>query len=178
MDLLDKESSNKLLYISAGFIVLALIFLVLSDLIIMSLLVLLSLGISYFVYFTKLKSIGIELASFVIVITGFVYGPMWGAFLGLFLMGFHILISQYLGPYVLWVIPEYIILGIAAGTFATNVAMFGIDAVLTINAFNIIMTFLTYKQNMGKYIIFAVTNILFNFFLFSVLGAGVVGLLG
>ena len=168
---------NKLIYIITGFIFLLLFFLILSDLIIMSFLIIVSLFISYFIYFSKIKSIGFEFITFVVVITGFVYGSTWGAVTGLFLISFHILISQYLGPYVLWVIPEYILLGFVAGFFQNDIIIFGIISTILINTFNIIMTFFTYRENIGKYFVFVITNILFNFFLFYFLAEFILNLL-
>ncbi len=140
-----------------------------------------SIAISYFIgTYHMAKSIGLELVTFTAVLTGFVFGPTLGAVIALVLIILHFIIGQFAaGPYILWVIPAYVVIGFISGTMNGNISfdLLGIYLTLAINLFNFILTVITYPQNLGNYILFSVTNVLFNILLFSQLGLPLVALI-
>ena len=174
----SRDSANKFMYAIAAFVLLSAVVMLVSDLILMLFLVLLSIGVTLFVRLTQIRAVGLEVVTFIAVVTGFAYGSALGAAIGFLLMGFHLLASQYLGIYIAWVIPEYAVLGILAGMFSgADIATFGLYSSIGINAFNILMTLLLYRQNLAKFVVFSVTNIIINVFLFSAFGAPVLSIL-
>ncbi len=87
---------------------------------IMVLLILAEIVVSFFVGEFGLKKFGIELATFVTVITGFVYGPWTGASMGVLMMIIHFVLSMSLGPYVVYCTPIMGLIGYAAGYVGLN----------------------------------------------------------
>lgn len=174
----SRDSVNTFMYAIAAFVLLLAVAMLVSDLVLMLFLVLLSIGVTLFVRLTQIRAVGLEIVTFIAIVTGFAYGSVWGASIGFLLMGFHLLASQYLGIYIAWVIPEYAVLGFLAGVFSSmDIVTFGIYSAIGVNAFNIFMTLLLYRQNLAKFALFAVTNIMINIFLFSAFGAPVLGIL-
>ncbi len=172
------ETQSKILLAAGALVIVSVLILLLSDLILMTFLVLLSFGISLLLRMTQVKSIGIEIATLVTIVTGFVYGSTWGAVMGLLLMGFHLFVSQYIGPYILWVLPEYALLGMAAGALSSSgIVTFGIYSIIIINVFNITMTVLLHRSNLGRFAMFAVTHVIINILLISAFGPLLLGLL-
>ena len=145
---------------------LLLLFLLLQQFFIVSFLIILSLALSYCLGIWHIRGLGIELVFLVTVITGFAYGSTMSLIVGLVLITFHMIMSQHVGVYFLWVIPGYAVVGFFSGTTAMAITYFGILAVLILNAVEFIITAIIYRENLGKFIPFAVTNVLFNSFLF------------
>ena len=162
---------NRVFLIAISLLILAF---VLQKFFIIAILAVGSVAISFFIgTFQMAKSIGIELVTFTAVLTGFVFGPVMGAIIALVLIILHLIIGQFsAGPYILWVIPAYVTMGFLSGTLTGDISfdLLGIYLTLAINLFNLILTVITFPQNLGNYLPFSVTNILFNFLLFSQLG--------
>lgn len=114
----------------------------------------------------NIRGIGIELVLMTTVITGFAYGSMVALIIGFILITFHMVMSQHLGVYLLWVIPGYCIVGFLSGTTTMSIAKFGIIATLALNAINFLITAIIFKENLGKFLPFAITNVAFNSILF------------
>ena len=66
---------------------------------------------------------------------------------------------------------------ILSNMLSGSIASVGITITLILNAINILFTFIAYKSNLGKYLPYAFTNIIFNAVLFSQAGEFILGLL-
>ncbi len=174
LDFIYDASAKKLLL---ALIAIAAIILVVANLLFISLLIAASLLLSYIVGWLKIKAIGLELVTFITVLSSVAYGPLAGAVIGLALIIFHIAIPQYAGAYIVWVIPEYAFAAVLAGALSGSIASIGITVTLILNAINVFLTFLVYKENLGKYLPYAFTNVIFNFIFFTQGGEFVLGLL-
>ena len=74
----------------------------------------------------------------------------------------------FLGNYVLWVIPAYCVAALIAGFLPQiSIVTLGITITIGINLNNVIFTALTSPGYLPKYLIFVITNILFNVLLFT-----------
>lgn len=174
LDFLYTANAKKLLV--ASFAV-AIIILAATKLLFIAVLIGLSLLLSVAIGQWNIRAIGLELVTFITILSSLTYGTLAGAIIGLVLIVFHIAIPHYSGAYVIWVIPEYALAAILANILSGNVASVGITVTLVLNAINILFTFIAYKPNLGKYLPYAFTNIIFNFVLFSQAGEFVLGLM-
>lgn len=172
----DKKLSK---YLVLGFSALFLI-LILQKLFLLVVLIGISLFISYLMgNYQIAKSIGIELVTFTTILAGFAFGPTAGIFVGLFLIITHLTIGHFAaGTYIIWIVPIYLAIGFLAGTLTGfTFTTMGFYMVIAINLFNLILTFLTFPQNLGNYLPYSITNIIFNLILFSQFGPIVSGLI-
>ncbi len=165
MDLLRFASNNRTTITFAGIILLAL-FLFFGQSFILLVLVAASLVLSYFMGLWRIKSIGIELVLLTSVVTGILYGSLAGAVVAFLLITIHMLATQHVNVYLLWVIPAYAAAGYFAGTTELSITNFGILATIGLNAFNLLVTALVFRSNVAKFLPFAFTNVMFNSFLF------------
>lgn len=149
-----------------------------TELFVISLLVILSFAISLLIGKFQLRILGIELVTFLTVIGGYVYGPTTGIILGLVLITFHLVISGYFGVYYAWVIPEYAAAGYFASQWSSqSIGMLGMTILILLIAANIFLTLIFTKQELASYIPYTIMQILFNAFMFFVVGPSVVGIL-
>lgn len=174
LDFLYTTNSKKLL---GALFLIAIMVLSVANLLLISALIAISLVLSFAIGQWNIKAIGLELVTFITVLSAMSYGTLAGAVIGLLLMTFHIAIPHYSGAYVIWVIPEYVLAAILANTLSGNVASVGITVTLVLNAINILFTFIAYKPNLAKYLPYAFTNIIFNVVLFIQAGEFVFGLM-
>jgi hypothetical protein len=106
------------------------------------------------VNFFDLRMFGIELATFSTVIIAKTFGTTAGALAGLFLVLTIMVIGQQVGPYMLWVVPTYAVVGFLAGflqlpitqlgiylTIGMHVVFFGCTAIFTPKAISNIVTY-------------------------------------
>lgn len=126
----------------------------------------------------NLRIIGLELATFATVVSGVVYGPVIGAVVGIILVTIHLLLSGYFGVYYLWVIPGYGLAGYLASQWsAQNIITLGMTITILLHAINMLFSFFFRRQDLFRYLIYVVTNVVFNFIMFAVFGAWVVAVL-
>lgn len=171
LDYLQRRNLTK--YLVLGFAVLFLV-LILQKLFLLVALVAMSLVISFSMgNYQVAKSIGIELVTFTTVLAGFAFGPTAGILVGLFLIITHLTIGHFAaGIYIMWVVPAYLVLGFLAGVITGfDFATLGIYMVVGLNLFNLGLTFLTSPQNLGNYLPYSITNVIFNLILFSQFGS-------
>src|SRR3989344_4702153 len=96
----------------AGIIVVIALFI--NNLAVFAGLIVASMLLSLFVNKTNIRNIGVEFILLTTVFAGINYGPEAGAIVGFVLITFHLIVAQYMGPYVLWVIPQYALAGFLA----------------------------------------------------------------
>jgi hypothetical protein len=115
-------------------------------------------------FFPPLKVFGIEFVTFSTILAGSFYGPVTGAVFGVCLLIIHLIAARYNGgPYIVWTIPSYIIVGVLSG-FLTEVKML-VAMVVGVILLDNILTFTFYKENFMKTIIFSIGNLAFNILL-------------
>ena len=174
LDFLYSADTRKAL---AVVLILVIVVLALTNLLSISLLAAASLLVSFAVGKLRIKSIGIELVTFITVISALAYGTVAGAIIGLALIIFHLAIPQYMGAYVIWVIPEYALASVLAVALAGSVAQTGIIVTIILNAINVLLTFIVSREYLPRYLPYAATNIIFNIILFTQAGEAVLGML-
>lgn len=162
---LEFISKNRTIIAIISAIILAL-FLVFGSSFILVILIISSLVLSYVMGVWRLKAIGIELVLLISVLAGMSYGPLTGAVIALLLITIHMIATQHVNVYLLWVIPGYAVVGYLAGTTELSITYFGLLATLGLNAFNLVLTALIFRANVAKFMPFAFTNVIFNAALF------------
>jgi hypothetical protein len=167
---MDKKDKDKIIHMVRLVAVFLLLLAVLKGILVLGILMALSFSMSYIVNKFKLRQIGIELVTFTSIIAGMRFGPLAGLIVALTLITYHLVAGGFLAAYILWVIPSQCIAGAIAGFFPdSNISQIGLYLTLGINANNVFFTGITSPTYLPKYMIFVITNILFNVFLFSVI---------
>ncbi|MBI4018939.1 MAG: hypothetical protein HY364_01660 [Candidatus Aenigmarchaeota archaeon] len=133
----------------------------------------LSLATSFVINRIQIRSLGVEFALFTSVIAGIAYGPWAGALTALALMSFHIAVANYIGPYIIWVIPEYVLAGFLAGFLQWDPVTLGVSLALMVNAIGLFFTFIFNRNFLGHYLPYAITNVIFNFLVFRAAAHGI-----
>ncbi len=152
--------------VAIGMVIVAVLFI--SNLIVFAGLVVLSIVLSLFVNKTNIRNIGIEFILFTTVFAGVSYSPQAGAIVGFILIVFHLIVAQYMGPYLLWVIPQYALAGFLAGKFSSlHASTLGLYLVILMNGIGIFCTLLFTREELGEYMPYTITNVIFNFLLFK-----------
>lgn len=140
---------------------------IITDILIISLLAVLSIIVPVFLNHMGIKMLGIELVTLTTVLTALQIGSEAGAVAGLVLMAAHMVAGQFSGAYILWVIPSYAIAGFTAGMIGSNITMIGIGIAVTLNT---VFTALTYivspPEALSGQIPHAVGNTVFNTLVF------------
>jgi hypothetical protein len=157
----------------SGGLLLALI-LLLRGKIIIPILIALSLALSFVINNFPIRNVGLELATFAGVIIGRVYGPWWGLAAGGLLVTIHLFASGYFGLYVLWVIPTYAIASTFSGFSQGSIVNIGIIATLFINITEAVFTLIFTPGNIIRHITYALTNVIFNVIIFTLLGDAII----
>lgn len=166
MHLINFISENKL-KILVLLIPLLILFLAFRNLAVLSVIIIIDIVLGYFMGIWHMRSFGIEFVLLVAVITGMAYGSVAGAVAGFLLITIHMIATQHVNVYLLWVIPGYSIAGFLAGSTTMSIATFGVYATIVLNLINLAITAIVFRQNTGKFLPFAITNIIFNMFLFT-----------
>lgn len=74
-----------------------------------------------------------------------------------------ILGDYYIGTYLIWLIPEYILLGVLSGIFETGIiGPLGVAFIIGMNALNLFFTFLGENERFMKELPFAIGNSIIN----------------
>ncbi len=135
-----------------------------------ALLVLLNLVFSFSTRFLRKSGLGIELTTFLTIVSALKFGSFFGA-----VLGFFFIVSEYIGTMrfsimAVVTVPCVMILGFVAPLIPEmNIAVLGITLSVI---YNIITFFLCYaiRRRMVGLLIFSASNIIFNKIMFSVLG--------
>jgi hypothetical protein len=165
------KNKKQLFYTFRIIAIVLLLLLIFKGVVFFVLLIGLSLSMSFIVNNLGLRRIGLEMVTFIAVLSGLKYGPWIALGITFVLITYHLVMGGFIGEYVLWVIPSYCIAAIIAGFFPqADIQQLGIYSTAGIN---IISTFFTAVRSPGylaQYMLYVVTNILFNVFLFTVFG--------
>jgi hypothetical protein len=125
----------------------------------------------------NLRKFGVETATLATVVLGAAYGATWGAVFGFIAVLLQLLIGQYLDIYVLWVIPGYVLLGLAAGSVTGPITTLGITLTIGLNIYNMLFTALFNPQGLTYYFPYAGFNIVLNIVLFTMVAPSLLGIL-
>lgn len=118
----------------------------------------------------ELSSLGVELATFSTVMIGAVFGPATGAAAGLVFIMAQFAGSTSQGVYIMWVIPGYIAAGALAGILgASGIERTGPLIALGLQSFFVLSTSLLTPEELGRYLPYAVFNVVFNAAIFQLL---------
>ncbi|NTV23468.1 MAG: hypothetical protein HGA85_03775 [Nanoarchaeota archaeon] len=132
------------------------------------LLIAMSLGLSFVIQNFPIRQLGLELVTFIAVLTGMRYGALAAVIVTFVLISYHLVMGGFISTYVLWVIPSYCLAGLIAGIFPNaDIQAMGTYLTIMINSINSFFTLITSPSQIAKYLPYAVTNILFNIFLFT-----------
>lgn len=145
-----------------------LLFAIFKGVFLLVLLIGLSFTISFLVNHFPIRNLGIELVTFIAVLTGWKYGPLPALLITFVLITYHMIAGGFLGSYVLWVIPAYCVAAIISGFLPQiDITQLGIFMTIGINLNNVFFTAITSLGYLPKYMIFVITNVLFNILLFT-----------
>ncbi len=133
---------------------------------ILVILLILSVIVSFLVGVYNLRAYGIELSTFVTIISGYALGPAWGGSIGAISMIMHLVLSQALGVYIVWVIPGIVIAGVLAGMLNfISITTLGVVIIISLQAANIMLTSLVNPENLPKYMMHVAGNTALNLIL-------------
>jgi len=168
MDILKKKKN-----IVRAIVILLLLYLVLGQWFVLSVLMAISLSMSYLVNKLNLRQFGFEFVTFIAVILGASkkFSPLFALGITFILITYHLVAGGFIAQYVFWVIPAYCVAAILAGIFyGGNIIRLGIYLSVAINTNNVFFTAVKSPGFLAKYMQYVITNIIFNVFLFSLLG--------
>ena len=148
--------------------IILLLFVIFKGIFLLVLLIGLSLTVSFLVNNFPIRNLGIELITFIAVLVGWKYGPLPALIITFILITYHMVAGGFLGNYVLWVIPAYCVAALIAGFLPqVSIVTLGIAITIGINLNNVFFTAITSPSYLPRYMIFVITNILFNVLLFT-----------
>ncbi|MEM3373898.1 MAG: hypothetical protein QXE31_01625 [Candidatus Woesearchaeota archaeon] len=152
-------------------IFLLLFYFIFKGIAVLVILITLSIGLSYLINSLKIRSLGIELITFIAVLSGMRFGWKLSFIITFILITYHLIAGGFLGTYIFWVIPAYCLAAIISSFFPhADITTLGIIMTLGINLNNIFFTSITNIEYLPKYMIYVITNIIFNFLLFTIFG--------
>ncbi len=115
--------------------------------------------------------LGIELNLFSAVMAGLLYGPAAGAIFGGISTLVNFLVMWRMSMFNLLALFGYAFVGLIAPAFAgMNLVSLGILMAVVYNLFVAIPIVALFRGNIGKCLVFGVTNVVFNIVIFSALG--------
>ncbi len=111
-----------------------------------------------------LKYLGIELVTLSTILVGVVYGPVIGGVYAFVVLLAHLMLGDYyIGNYLMWVIPEYVLLGILSGVIGIGViGTLGVVLVIGLNLMSLFFTFLGESDRVAKELPYVIGNSIIN----------------
>ncbi len=166
---MKKEQKKKLLTVIKIISVVLLLMIIFRGVVVLGVFIALSFGISFLVNNFPIRNIGIELVTFIGILSAVRYGPLVGLIITFILITYHLIAGGFIAKYVLWVIPAYCIAAVVAGLFPNyNIVQLGIYLTIGINLNNTFFTGVLSTPFLPRYIPYGITNILFNVFMFTI----------
>ncbi len=168
---MDKSNKKKLYHLARIVAIVFLLLVLMKGVMLLVILIALSFGISFIMNNFPIRQLGIELVTFIAVLSGLKFGPWIALLITFILISYHMIAGGFFGNYLLWVIPAYCITAVLSGFLPyADVIQLGIYATFAINLNNLFFTLITGPTNLTRYLPYAITNIIFNVFLFTLLG--------
>jgi hypothetical protein len=168
---MKEKNKKKFSLILRGVILTLLFIFLMKGVAFLVILIALSIGLSFIINNFPIRDIGLELVTFIAVLSGLKYGPWVALGITFALIMYHMVAGGFMGNYILWVIPAYCLTALVSGFLPqADVTQLGIYATIAINANNLIFTGITNPGYVPRYMIYVTTNLLFNIFLFTFFG--------
>ena len=154
----------KIYLLIAGILVFGVFAIFLQKVMVFIMFILLTCSIALFVRFVPvLKYIGVEFITLSTIFIGFIYGPVTGVVYGTAFLLAHLLIGDYyIGVYLVWLLPEYALLGFLSGVFSSSISSLSLFLIVGMNALNLILTGFLEGDRLGKHLPYVVGNIVIN----------------
>ncbi len=155
----------KIYSIGVGVLLLAIMILFLEKiffLLVISLATVLTAIILRFVH--PLKYIGIELVTLSTILVGVTYGHVVGGIYAFVILLTHLMLGDYyMGTYLMWVVPEYVLLGALTGIIGTGViGPLGVAFIIGLNLMSLFFTFVGESDRVAKELPYVIGNIIIN----------------
>lgn len=111
-----------------------------------------------------IKYLGVELITLSTMLVGVSYGPILGGIYAFTMLLVHLVVGDYyIGPYLMWLIPEYVVLGILSGILGTSIiGPIGVFFIVSMNLLNLFFTFVGEPERFSKELPFAIGNSVIN----------------
>jgi hypothetical protein len=150
-----------------------------TKLFVMAALVVMAFILTMLVRTFHLRMLGLELATFLTILSGYLYGPEAGMIVGLVSILFHLIGGGYsFGLFYFCIVPTYVLIGLLAGMWSSQpITSLGIYLVLLLNGINLGFTLLFTPGGLVRHVPFALTDILFNVMLFTLVAPALVAIL-
>ncbi len=143
---------------------------VIKNVAIVFLLVGLNLMFSFYTQYLRRFNVGVELTTFLTVILALKFGSFWGAIISLMMIMAEYVGTMRLSILAIATIPSVMLMGaIAPMMSGMDIAVIGLVLSIAYNLVTFSLCFLIRQRWIGL-LMFAVTNVLFNRILFSVIG--------
>lgn len=151
-----------------------------TEYIVAGLLVSLAVGGAIAANFLKIRSIGVEFTTFAVLMIAMSFGPRTGAIIGFVLIFFQMFGGSFVGPYVMWVIPTYVVTAVLAGVLAPtyDVVTLGIGLVLFIHTVCTACTAIMTPERISYYLTYAAGNTVLNISLILLAAEPVISIIG
>ena len=150
LNLTRLKLNHKIILISAVSLVLLILFLTEKKIFFFLTTTAISIIVSLIIgYAGPMKIVGIELVTFSTILVGNIFGSITGAFFGVSLFIIHIIAARYRGgPYLIWVLPIYALMGILSGVIFDVKIL--VEMVIGVNILDNVLTFFLYRENSMK----------------------------
>lgn len=167
LNLTKLKLNHKIILISAVSIILLILFLTEKKIFFFLTTTAISIALSLIIgYLGPMKLVGIELVTFSTILVGNIFGSVTGAIFGVSLFIIHLIAARYRGgPYLIWVLPTYALIGVLSGTIFDVKIL--VAMVIGVNILDNVLTFFIYRENFMKTFIFSIGNVVFNYILIS-----------
>lgn len=111
-----------------------------------------------------LKYIGIELVTLSTILVGVTYGPVVGGIYAFVILLAHLMLGDYyMGTYLVWVVPEYVLLGVLTGIIGTGViGPLGVAFIIGLNLMSLFFTFVGESDRTAKELPYVIGNSIIN----------------
>ncbi|MBI2084133.1 MAG: hypothetical protein HYT70_00765 [Candidatus Aenigmarchaeota archaeon] len=110
------------------------------------------------------KYLGIELVTLSTILIGIMFGSLIGAVYGAVVLIAHLILGRYyIGPYLLWLLPEYALIGVVSGVMGNGIiSLVGVSVIAGMNFVNLFLTFLVDRERVGPYVPYVLGNVVIN----------------
>lgn len=127
-------------------------------------------------FLQPVKYLGVELVTLSTMLVGVVYGPLIGGIYAFVILLVHLILGDYyIGTYLMWVAPEYILLGVLSGIFGTAIiGPLGVSFIVGLNLLSLFFTFIGESDRVGKELPYVIGNIAINSVIFIQLFGSIV----
>lgn len=155
----------KIYAVAIGLVALAILFIFLGKILYLLGAVLVTLTLALMLGFIKpLKYIGIELVTLSSIFVGINFGPIIGGIYSFTTLIAHLVLGRYyIGSYLVWLIPEYVALGVLSGILGKDIiGLTGVVIIVAINSVNLLLTFLVENDRVAAHLPYAIGNTVLN----------------